>query len=569
MTSAATTTLADALLDDLEDLSDDPVHESEDDAEPKAPLDLPPRRSSQLQPPHDEDRTQRELASGPAKDSTLSFHFKSQQRLPRLLQDPTLIQHLQTVRDEEQHLRDSNTNNDTTISLPLILDSNRFLGRLAEEAIGAHSDLAGLYRSRFPELEEAVSDPGQYLRAVLTIDFGGVGAGAGVTSSSKAGDDDNETTTAPFPLAAVNTVAALDLARHSDALSEFLAPQQVLTLTVAASTTSGRPFTSQQQRERVRQAATYLEQVLKVQAELQAFVAARLAILAPNCCALVGPDVTAKVLALGGGSLHELSRIPSSNLQILGQNLRGANHGGQRSNLSAHAPKAHEGVLAGCDLVQSLPRIYQHKALKMVAAKFALAVRCDMTLQGATDPVSSGLAFRRQLEEKFQKLLEPARAPTLKALPKPDLTIKKKRGGKRVRRMKEKYEETALMKQANTRAFSAATGEYGDDAMGFTRGLLDTSEGVSGVALRKNLDKKQVRVANTKASRKRAAQMSVQNPAASTSSYSGLATSIVFTPSQGMELVNPTTRSDRVEAANHKWFGDQAGFRSALPPPKK
>jgi U4/U6 small nuclear ribonucleoprotein PRP31 len=63
--------------------------------------------------------------------------------------------------------------------------------------------------------------------------------------------------------------------------------------------------------------------------------------------------------------------------------------------------------------------------------------------------------------------------------------------------------------------------------------------------------------------------MSVQNPAASTSSYSGLATSIVFTPSQGMELVNPTTRSDRVEAANHKWFGDQAGFRSALPPPKK
>jgi U4/U6 small nuclear ribonucleoprotein PRP31 len=49
---------------------------------------------------------------------------------------------------------------------------------------------------------------------------------------------------------------------------------------------------------------------------------------------------------------------------------------------------------------------------------------------------------------------------------------------------------------------------------------------------------------------------------------SGLATSIVFTPSQGMELVNPTSRSERVDAANQKWFGDQAGFRSAIPPRK-
>jgi U4/U6 small nuclear ribonucleoprotein PRP31 len=149
------------------------------------------------------------------------------------------------------------------------------------------------------------------------------------------------------------------------------------------------------------------------------------------------------------------------------------------------------------------------------------------------------------------------------AFTRPDLTIKKRRGGKRVRRMKERYEETAIMKQANTRAFSSATGEYGDDAMGITRGLLDSAEVVGG-PLRRNLEKKQVRVANTKASRKRAAQLaSAGAPAAS--STSGLATSIVFTPSQGMELINPDAQRERVKDANQRWFGDQAGFRSALP----
>jgi U4/U6 small nuclear ribonucleoprotein PRP31 len=133
--------------------------------------------------------------------------------------------------------------------------------------------------------------------------------------------------------------------------------------------------------------------------------------------------------------------------------------------------------------------------------------------------------------------------------------------------MKEKYEETAIMKQANTRAFSSATGEYGDDAMGITRGLLDSAE-VMGGALRRNLEKKQVRVANTKASRKRAAQLASSSAAAmpAASSTSGLATSIVFTPSQGMELINPDAQRERVKDANQRWFGDQAGFRSALPP---
>lgn len=168
----------------------------------------------------------------------------------------------------------------------------------------------------------------------------------------------------------------------------------------------------------------------------------------------------------------------------------------------------------------------------------------------------------RRLYDTMIALLPPAQWLTLRSLVfltlfRPDLTTKKRRGGRKMRRMKERFEETAMMKQANTRAFSSQAGEYGDDAMGLTMGLLDNSDAAAGV--RKMAEKRKVREVNTKASRKRAAQMSAGT------TKSGLESSVVFTPVQGMELVNPDANKDRVREANRKWFSDKAGFESALP----
>ena len=135
-----------------------------------------------------------------------------------------------------------------------------------------------------------------------------------------------------------------------------------------------------------------------------------------------------------------------------------------------------------------------------------------------------------------------------------------------MRRLKERYEETAMMKQANTRSFSAKTGEYGDDAMGLTMGLLDTSE-FSGGNLRKTTEKRKMRHANTKNSRKRQAQMAAI-AAQGKGGTSGMASSMVFTPVQGMELVNPDANKERVANANKQWFSNNAGFQSALPKKK-
>ena len=93
--------------------------------------------------------------------------------------------------------------------------------------------------------------------------------------------------------------------------------------------------------------------------------------------------------------------------------------------------------------------------------------------------------------------------------------------------------------------------------MGMTLGMLDSKDGGN---LRQAVEKKKMRQANTKASRKKAAQMSRSN-----GTTSGLVSSMVFTPVQGLELVNPDAVKDRVKDANRNWFSQDAGFKSALP----
>lgn len=148
------------------------------------------------------------------------------------------------------------------------------------------------------------------------------------------------------------------------------------------------------------------------------------------------------------------------------------------------------------------------------------------------------------------------------------MTTKKRRGGKRMRLLKEKFTESEMMKQANRRGFSMETGEYGDDAMGLTLGMLEKTKDGSSYAsgsirhmAGSVANKRKMRHANTKASRKRAEQMKAGQS-------NGLASSMVFTPVQGMELVNPDAMRDKVKEANQKWFSESSGFQSALPKKK-
>ena len=355
----ATTTLADALLDDLDDLSD--VEETQ---ETKEEQDVK-ESSKNGKMAHD--------AAPTTNGSSMSFSRR------RLLDDANLQAHLEAVRkcDSSKPMADRKQQEEKEHQL--IIQSNKHLSNLANEMSRAHGDLCAAYKPKFPELEELVVDPIKYKNAVRVIG--------------------NE----------------MDITKVNDGLNEFLSSNQIITISVSSSTTAGRPLTPEEL-DSVDRAATYMEEIAEVQQELTRFVESRMESLAPSVCALIGASIAANMLGLAGG-LAELSRIPACNLQVLGQVKQTAT---SRAGLSSIATKPHTGILADGDLVKSVPSYLQKKALKVVAAKLALAARCDYINVDTGRPRSaeSGRRFREEIETKAAAWQSQDKAPVSKALPK-------------------------------------------------------------------------------------------------------------------------------------------------------
>jgi U4/U6 small nuclear ribonucleoprotein PRP31 len=379
----AASTLADTLLDDLDDLSD---------VEETSPQD----RFDQDADDDDGDDTNASHRAGDMEQAALllqrqegedndAYESRIANKVPpkkRLLDDKSLNRHLHTIRNMDS--AESKTSGNATKEQQeeehqLIVQSNKHLSNLADELAQAHRDLCATYKAKFPELEELLPNPVQYKNAVRVIG--------------------NE----------------MDMTKINDALMEFLNNNQIITISVAGSTTSGRLLTTREL-EQVDDAATYIEDIIQVQNELAEFVEQRMESLAPSICALVGAPTAARLIGLAGG-LAELTKIPACNLQVLGQVKQNA---ASRAGLSSISTSRHQGVLMDCDLVKQCPKHLQKKALKTVAAKLALSARCDFVNvdTGRTRSAQTGRKFRDDIEAKFHKWLEPDKAQTLKSLPK-------------------------------------------------------------------------------------------------------------------------------------------------------
>lgn len=82
-----------------------------------------------------------------------------------------------------------------------------------------------------------------------------------------------------------------------------------------------------------------------------------------------------------------------------------------------------------------------------MANKCTLAARVDASHECVNGEI--GQRFREDIEKKLDKLQEPPPVKFIKPLAKPLEGNKKKRGGKRVRKMKERYAITDFRKAAN------------------------------------------------------------------------------------------------------------------------
>jgi U4/U6 small nuclear ribonucleoprotein PRP31 len=367
-----TTTLADSLLDDLDDLSD--------------------TEEQEVQSEDDDDKAQ----TGAGDDAHVNEEGRLengqsssvQKRKNDFVNDPKLQAHLAAIAVAKASVDKQEE------GYSLMTTSNKYLLSIQSVISKAHSDLVMAYKSKFPELEDLLPDPLAYKNAIKVIQ--------------------NE----------------MDLTMINEQLNSVakLSSNQIITLSVASSTTSGQPLT-QSQLDRVNQCIEYIDQVLDIKERLIAHVEQHMEHLAPNMVVLTGPTLAARLVSTAGG-MSELCRIPACNLQVLGQQkATSASRAGMGTSIAASSStaaasgnifKPHEGILSQCELYNMVPSNLQRKALKVIAAKLALAIRCDyVNLEsGRARTKTSGLKFRSEIEAKFVKWEEPDQARVVKALPK-------------------------------------------------------------------------------------------------------------------------------------------------------
>jgi len=103
---------------------------------------------------------------------------------------------------------------------------------------------------------------------------------------------------------------------------------------------------------------------------LQEAVAAQSPLKTPNLTALLGPELSARIVAQAGG-LDRLARLPSSTVQVLGAERAFFEH------LRGRAPPPRHGLLFLHPTIQSSPRSERGKLARALAGKVAIAARLD------------------------------------------------------------------------------------------------------------------------------------------------------------------------------------------------
>ena len=212
------------------------------------------------------------------------------------------------------------------------------------------------------------------------------------------------------------------------------------------------------------------------------FISNNMKYFAPNLTLLLGAEISAKLVTEAGG-LQELSRTPSGNILNMGRhelNLEGFSTMNKFNNGYLTELKEYK------DAVDSM----KIKVLRRYANKTALAARKDAFInknrnENKEKEENYGTELKKLIEEKVEKIKNDIQPILKKPLPRPDDKPSRKRGGKRVRGIKKKFELTEVRKLKNRMKFGEPELEYRDTGRGF--GML--SVGGIGSSLRVAINK--------------------------------------------------------------------------------
>ncbi|KAH7849090.1 hypothetical protein Vadar_012850 [Vaccinium darrowii] len=288
----------------------------------------------------------------------------------------------------------------------LIVDCTALSVDIENEIIKVHNFIRDNYRLKFPELQSLVHHPIDYARVVKKIG--------------------NE----------------MDLTRVN--LDVLLPSASIMVVSITASTTSGKPLL-----ERVLQktidACDHALALDSSRKKVLHFLETRMGFIAPNLSAIVGSTVAAKLVVTAGG-LAALANMPACTVQLLGA---------KKTNLAgfstATTSQFRVGYIEQTDIFRTTPPSLRTRVCRLLAAKATMGARIDSVSEFPTG--NKGRAFRDKIHRTIEKLQEfpPAKRP--KPLPVPDCKPKKKRGGRRLRKMKQRYAMTDKRKMANRMQF--------------------------------------------------------------------------------------------------------------------
>lgn len=194
----------------------------------------------------------------------------------------------------------------------------------------------------------------------------------------------------------------------------------------------------------VLKACSLVLELNEILVELSSFISVKLSKFCPNVSAIIGPLTTSQLL-IATGSLRQLSLTPACNIPSLGVKDLSS------TTKTNPGPIRATGYLYHCDLINFLPKEIMKQAMRIVSAKVVLAARIDLSKSSLSGEI--GLSYKQEIENKIDKLLTPPDMTNDKALPIPIESKSKKRGGRRFRKMKERFQMSDLRKAQNKMEF--------------------------------------------------------------------------------------------------------------------
>ncbi|CAG8452787.1 4529_t:CDS:2 [Paraglomus brasilianum] len=191
---------------------------------------------------------------------------------------------------------------------------------------------------------------------------------------------------------AMSTRASVRTADFSDILDE----ETITRLRDAADTSMGSDITMEDALN-IEYACEQIIALTNYRTELQQYLSARMAAIAPNVTPLVGDLVGARLIS-HAGSLMSLAKYPSSTVQILGAEKALF----RALKTKRETPKY--GIIYHASLVGQASAKNKGKVARTLASKLALSIRVDAIAEEKDETGELGKASRAYLEKRVGQL---------------------------------------------------------------------------------------------------------------------------------------------------------------------